>query len=66
MYIFVICNCFIITGPLLESTWIKGPDETMAYQQQQEDNQPPLPPSSWSALYSATRTNTDDVVALPA
>ena len=46
MYVFVTCNFFIITGPLLESTWIEGPDdqETMPYQKQQDnDDQPTIP-----------------------
>ena len=29
MYVFVICNCFIIIGPLLESTRIEAPDDNI-------------------------------------
>ena len=45
MYVFVTCNFFIITGPLLESTRLDGPDdqETLPYQQQDNDDQRPSP-----------------------
>ena len=48
MYVFVTCNFFIITGPLLESTRIDGPDdqETLPYQQQDNDDQPTIPYSN--------------------
>ena len=48
MYVFVTCNFFIITGPLLESTRLDGPDdqETLPYQQQDNDDQPTIPYSN--------------------
>ena len=48
MYVFVICNCFITTGPLLESTQIEAPDdqETLPYQQQQDNDDQPMIPYS--------------------
>ena len=48
MYVFVTCNFFIITGPLLESTRLDGPDdqETLPYQQQENDDQPTIPYSN--------------------
>ena len=48
MYVFVTCNFFIITGPLLESTRLDGPDdqETLPYQLQDNDDQPTIPYSN--------------------